>query len=328
MISSVFYFLLNMSITATAIGLVISLLRAVKPLPRKVIYPLWGLVLLRLVLPFTFSSEASLLNSVGSLFVKAVPVGAPVQVPIIKNFHYSALNSVQFAESYFSKIKPPTGSLTAVLPEVTYKTQDLTNIFATASTVWIVGVCIAFAVVTILYILSTFEMRKSKHYRDNIYTSETALSPLVYGVFRHRIIIPKTLLDRKYDLKNILLHENIHIQRHDNFIRFIAILVACLHWFNPFVWLFLRSFLVDMEITCDSKAVSKLSKPRRKRYAETLLTFGVERKMLLTSGFGRSNVKVRVLNVLNYEKLTWLAAIFSVLFIVTIAVLLATNPIQ
>ena len=171
-------------------------------------------------------------------------------------------------------------------------------------------------------------MRRAKHYRDNIYTSETAVSPLVYGIIRHRIVVPKKLLARKYHLTNILLHENVHIQRHDNFLRFIAILVACLHWFNPFIWLFLRSFLVDMEITCDSKAVAKLSKPRRKKYAETLLTFGVERETLLTSGFGRSNVKFRILNVLNYKKLTWIAIILSVLFIVSIAVLLATNPVQ
>jgi len=312
--NTAFYFLLNTSITATAIGLLIILLRLIKPLPRNIIYPLWALVLLRLALPFTVSSEFSVFNIADGLIKKVIPV--QTMVPFFNHSQITATttNSLGFAKTY--------------LPTVTFKTQDLTSVFTIASTIWIIVTALLFLFLLVLYILNRRDLRHSVHYKDNLYLSQTLTAPLVSGLFKQKIFLPAALKDDTQALQAILLHENVHIARFDNLKRMLAILVACVHWFNPFVWLFLRSFLNDTELTCDAKAVKKLNQSQRKKYAETLFNFGTGEKMQLSSGFGRSNLHLRVTHVLNYKKLTWLATIVSIFFLVIIFLLLSTNPMQ
>ncbi len=308
---SIFYFLLNTSVIATAIGLLILLLRLIKPIPRNIIYPLWGLVFLRMSIPFTFSSETSILNFASGLIQKTIPV--QTNIPIINKFVISTTNSFGFAKSYF--------------PVVTYKTQDLTNIFTLTATIWFIVFALLCLFLAVIYIINSQEVRKSIHFKENIYLSKTAKSPFVSGIINQKIIIPESIKDNEEVLQDILLHENIHIKSFDNLKRILAILIACVHWFNPFIWIFLGSFLNDTELACDLKAIKSMKKPQRKKYAETLFVFGTGQEIQLTSGFGRSNLQLRIEHVLNFKKLTWLATLISIIFLIVTFFLLSTNPI-
>jgi hypothetical protein len=112
---ALFYLALNMSLTAAAIGLVVLLLRLVSGgrLPAKVRYALWGLVLLRLVLPFSFPSFLSFYNAVGRLFlpVVSVPAGA-----------LTTTNVIRAADAYFP---------------LHFKSDLLARLFGAAGWVWL-----------------------------------------------------------------------------------------------------------------------------------------------------------------------------------------------
>lgn len=309
MLDTAFYLVLNMSITAILIGLFLVLLRFIKKIPRLVIYALWSLVFIRLVLPFTFSSDISILNFARKLIKKVVVVPLPANEYV----KLTMSNMVGTAKSYFP---------------VTYRTSFLEIVFRASALVWIVGAVLLVLIVIVLYYFTNREVYGAILLKDNIYTSNMVFSPIVYGIFRPKIIIPVSLKQNEAELKYVLLHEKVHIRRHDNLYRFAAILTACLHWFNPFIWIYLRLFLKDMELACDIKAVSLLSKDERKKYMKTLLNFSVGQKVFLTSPFGNKNTKARVLNILSYKKLTNIAVVFSVLFLFTVAVILLTNPIK
>ncbi|MEA4989218.1 MAG: M56 family metallopeptidase, partial [Anaerovorax sp.] len=63
---NIFMTIVNMSLTATFAALVIFVFRSIfgKMIPKLFSYALWGIVLLRLVLPFSFSSVFSILDKV------------------------------------------------------------------------------------------------------------------------------------------------------------------------------------------------------------------------------------------------------------------------
>lgn len=307
LLDTAFYLVLNMSITASVIGLLLMGLRQVKQMPRFCMYALWGLVFIRLMIPFAFSSEMSLLNYAGGLIKKVVAV------PVQDSMSLTMANTLGAANSYFP---------------VTYRTDLLKAVFSTAALVWAIGAVVAVLLIILLYCLNGRELRKATHFKDNIYISRTVLSPMVFGMFRQRIIIPSGLAENEAELKYVLLHEQVHSKRHDNVYRFVAVLIACLHWFNPLVWGCLRLFFRDMEFACDAKAVELLPMEERSSYARTLVNFSAGQKVFLSAAFGEANVKARVLNVLNYKKLTALGMFYSVLFFMAIALVLLTNPIK
>ncbi len=308
MLNTVFYSILNMSVMAALIGLLIMVLRKSRLIPRLGIYCLWTLVLFKLLIPFSVSSDLSLLNLVRPI-IKNV-----VTVPGIEehSFTVSMMNSIGTAETYFP---------------VTYKTEQLENLFGIAAIIWIIGVFSSIIAVMVLYLLANSQLGKVTLVRDNIYTGEMVDAPLVHGIFTQRIILPEVYLNNQH-LKYIILHENVHIKRHDNFLRTLAVLTACLHWFNPLVWIFLKAFIDDMELTCDLRAVKELSAEERKSYAGTLVEVASGQKLIMSAGFGRSNVKVRVMSVLTYKKLSLFALAVTLIFVAALSAILLTNPIR
>lgn len=308
-IDTAFYTVLNMSITATSVGFLIMLLRKFTQIPRLGVYYLWALVLLRLILPFSVSSKISLMNLTGSFIKKVVSLRSATG----KGINFSMTNSIGAADAYFP---------------VSYKTEQLETVFELASFVWIIGAVGTILAVAILYYLTNSELRKAYLVKDKIYCSEMVESPLVHGILRQRIIIPKDYVDKQEQLKHVLLHEAVHIRRHDNLLRFIAVLTACIHWFNPFTWLFLKSFIDDMELTCDTTAVKPLSIKARKQYAQTLINISSRQQIFMSTAFGKSNVKVRVINVLTYKKVSIFALITTMIFIIAVSAILLTNPVR
>lgn len=307
-ISSAFYFLLNMSIVATFIGVVLLFLRTIKRIPRNIVYLLWSLVFVRLVIPFAIPSKASVLNLSRHLIKKVIIL--PLSEP--DNFHISLSNYVGAAERYYP---------------IMYRSDNLKAVFEAAVLVWIAGVVMAVLTAIVLYSLSASEFRRAWKLKDNIYVSDKVDSPIVFGIFRQRVIIPSGIDETSSDLKYILLHEQVHMKRFDNLIRLVAIFTACLHWFNPFIWMFLKLFLNDMEITCDLKATSILSKEEKKKYAQALVNMSSGQRVFLSVAFGKNIVRTRVLNVLRYERLSMFATVILTFFVLAIVVALMTNPI-
>jgi beta-lactamase regulating signal transducer with metallopeptidase domain len=304
-----------MSLVSCFVIAALLLIRQIRRLPRRVMYPLWALAFFRLLVPFAAPTSWSLFNFTGGLVKRLVTIETITQgLAPASDAHpglWTTMNSIGAVDRYVP---------------VEYKTESLRQIFTTGAAVWAVVAAASIIAATILYSLTRKELKQAVRIRGGLYCSDLLLSPILTGLFRPRIILPPALDPDSPEGAMVIAHENVHKARLDNLWRLLAICVTCLHWFNPFAWILLKSFLADMELSCDEAVIRKLGKEERERYAGTLLRFAEDRRVLVSSAFGRSGVKVRITNVLNYRKLTLVGLVASSLLLLAVALVLITNP--
>lgn len=302
MIGEICYWLINMSIVASFMGLIVMLIRKIRFIPRRVSVFLWIIPFLRMMVPVGINSQYSLLSLTSKLLTDSIRTYQPSE-----DIDLSFVNTIKAAESY---------------SPITFKAQMLETVFNVAGMVWITVSLALIIALTILYISTKRAVSDSKLMEANIFLSDKVDSPAVYGIFRPRIIIPDSY--KEMELEYIIRHEKTHIRRLDNLWRIIGFLTACVHWFNPLSWVFLKAFLTDLELACDEMAVSGYDVDKRKEYARTLLMCS-QSKSMLVSAFGGAKVRTRIENVLSYKKMTAISAIGFTLLVLVIIFTLITN---
>ena len=302
MLQEVFYWIFNMSITAALTGVLIMLVRLIKGIPRRMTTFLWIIPFLRMTIPLGLDSPYSLMTLLSKITTKTVVVFQPTD-----KISFSMMNSVMAANSYFP---------------ITYKVNILENIFSVASVIWAVVALAIILMLTAIYCTTLFEIKDSKHLRENVYLSEKISSPAVYGVLRPKIVLPASYQDR--DIELVIQHEKTHIRGLDNLWRVIAFLVVAVHWFNPVSWLFLKAFLADLELSCDERVLVKLGADRSKEYASALLECK-QGATVFASAFGGARIRTRIENILSFRRLTWISLAAFIALISVIFYVLLTN---
>ena len=302
MIGEICYWLINMSIVASFMGLIVMLIRRIRFIPRRVSVFLWVIPFLRMLVPVGINSPYSLMSLTSKLITNSVRIYQPSE-----HIDVSFVNTIKAAESY---------------SPMTFKAQMLETIFKAAGFVWITVSLALIIALTILYISTKSAVSDSKLLEANIFLSDRVDSPAVYGILRPKIIIPDSY--REMNLEYIIRHEKTHIRRLDNLWRIIGFITACIHWFNPLSWVFLKAFLNDLELACDEMAVSGYDDEERKEYARTILACS-QSKSLLVSAFGGAKVRTRIENVLSYKRMTAFSAVGFTLLVLVIIFTLITN---
>lgn len=120
--------------------------------------------------------------------------------------------------------------------------------------------------------------RSVSHISDNLYgtdirSSDVVSSPLLFGVLRPVIIVPVDFATRFSPSQQqlIIRHERVHLHRKDGLWNALALLTLCLFWFNPLVWLAVRSFRMNQELACDETVLNNSAKAVRVDYAKALV---------------------------------------------------------
>ena len=301
-LGELFYWIFNMSIIASLMGLIVLPIRSIRVLPRRLAVLLWVVPFLRMLLPVGFNSPYSLMTLVSRFTTRSVTVYQPAE-----DISFSLTNFVMAANSYFP---------------ITYRVKLLDNIFAAAALIWMIVALAILVALGILYFSTLKEMKKAKHLRDNIYLAENIQGPAVYGIWKPRIILPASYANK--ELQYILKHEATHIRRWDNLWRMLAFFTGAVHWFNPLAWLFLKRFLSDIELACDEAAIAKYGREQRQAYARALVDCA-ESKSLFISAFGGARIRTRIEHILSYKRMTVFSLIGFFALIVSIVFALLTN---
>lgn len=304
MLSEVFYWVFNMSIAASVAGVVILLLSKIRRIPRRIIAFLFVIPFLRMWIPIAMGSKYSFMSFISKITTKTV---AKMVVVYESGRDFSLMNHVMAADTYFPVI---------------YKTSLLENLFRIAAIVWAGAAVVLLLTAVIVYMAAMSEVKDATHLQDNIYISDKSTSPAVYGIVREKIIMPREF--KAVDLKFILMHENVHIKRKDNLWRILAIITACIHWFNPLSWLLLKSFLMNLELACDETVLKKCGEDEKKKYAEALLNC-TENKRLYASAFGGAKLRRRIDYIFSYKKLSALSLVAFFLLAAAVGYMLLTN---
>ena len=149
----------------------------------------------------------------------------------------------------------------------------------------------------------------------------------------HPVIYLSSGLDPE-SRKVVLCHERVHLQRRDYLWKPAALVICCVHWFNPLVWLAFYLMNMDCEMSCDEKVVKLLGEESKKVYSYTLLeeASGGEWKryrggsICALLSFGEDHVKNRIRHVLDYRKPPFWMLTGAAAVIVILVVCLCSNP--
>ena len=302
MLGEIFYWIFNMSIAATICMIPVLLIRLFKKIPRWIFIWLWLVPFVRMCIPVGISSKYGIMALLSKFTTKTVTI-----VQIGDDSALTMMNHVMGANSYFP---------------ITYKVNLLEDLFNVASVVWLVVALAAILALAIIYFVTLGEVRDAEKIKNNIYISDKIKTPAVYGIIKPKIILPTEYDANK--LNFIWMHENAHIKRKDNFVRLLAFIVVCLHWFNPFAWLLLKMLYSDIELACDESVLSKCTEAERKEYAYTLLSTA-EKTNVFAASFGGSKIRIRIENILSYKKISVLSIVAFSSLIIAICYVLLTN---
>ncbi len=92
--------------------------------------------------------------------------------------------------------------------------------------------------------------------RVRVRVGDAVISPMLAGAFRPTLYLPHRAMSNA-QLRHVLAHETVHLHRGDLWLKPLALLVRCMCWFNPLVYVMHRRFLALCEISCDVAAVKK-----------------------------------------------------------------------
>ena len=305
--------LLNMNISASWIILVVLVLRLLlKKAPKWINVLLWAIVAVRLICPFTIESVMSLMPSAETINPHTI-----TSTPTI-NIGIPSINTT---------LNPIIQESTIVVSQ-----EESINIFqlliSVFSKVWIAGIGLMLTYSVISYIRIKRKIGTAVLLRDNIYQSETVVSPFVLGIIKPKIYLPFNICEK--DMESVIIHEQAHIHRKDYLWKPLGFLLLMLHWFNPLVWLGYILLCRDIEVACDERAIKEMTTEQRADYSQALLACSVNRRMISACpiAFGEVNVKNRIKSVLNYKKPTFWIIIVAIIASIVVAACFLTNPVN
>ncbi len=293
---------LHMSVAGAAMILAITVIRAltINRVPKKTFLALWGAVLLRLLIPFSLPSRLSvyaLLARKTAAVMPDVPAAALKADPAMQTL----------------SVSPQPGKVNGAAISVW-------------GVVWAVGLLACAAAFAVAYWKCYREFQTSLPV-DNaacrrwlqahplrramtIRQSDRISSPLTFGMLRPVILMPKkTDWQDERTLQYVLEHEFVHIRRFDMLSKLLLIAAACVHWFNPLVWVMYVLANRDLELSCDESVVRHFGGGKRAAYANVLISMEETKSGFapLCNHFSKNAIEERITAIMKIKKTTVLS---------------------
>lgn len=291
MLDRIFFALLGLDLAASFAALLVLGARMIfRNAPKRISYALWGIVLLRLLIPFSVESRYSIAPDarylIPSDIVVSTDAGADVQPGETK---------AQAAEN-----------------------PDMKRLILTAcELVWLGGIGV-FAAVDIARLIRLHADVGDAKPDGSVVESENLKTAFVLGIFRPKICIPTGLSGS--ERRMIIEHESAHIRRGDHIVRAIAYIALIIHWYNPVIWLAFALAMRDMEMACDEAVIRRLG-DIREEYGTALLRLSSGGRLPTSPpAFGEGELKERIVNLMKHKKpsvFTSLAAVVTAALILT-----------
>lgn len=286
-------------------------------------YGLWALVLVRLLIPFSFgSTPVSVLNTVeGAPLTQAVSfvgndspdrsIAEPdSSLPLDEQQEQYEQNTQQQQEEV-----EKSGSLV----RLSHILLAIWGVGGVAVALWLVGVNLRFAHI----------LRRSRRPLPvevcplPVYVSQAIPTPCLFGLIHPCIYVTPITASDPTLLRHTLAHELTHYRHRDYLWSVLRGLCLALHWYNPLVWLAAVVSGRDGELCCDEATVARLGEDQRAAYGRTLLTVTCQGRgnLLLTAtsmtGQGR-DIKERILLLAKRPK-TAVATLAAVVLVSAVA---------
>lgn len=204
------------------------------------------------------------------------------------------------------------------------------DLLVTLKWIWTAGVIVILFGILLSYIRFHAYLIGSIRWKENIYLNGRIRSPFTAGVFYPKIYLP-TWVDEAY-YESVILHEQVHIKRKDIWMKYLAMIVLAVFWFQPILWFCFHMFINDMEEACDEAVLRKKGSAFRTEYATALLEVadGMGKVKGVALGYGSGEIRARILHIMYYERANskvHLQALSGLVLFMVVAVFLSwQNP--
>ena len=295
-------------LTVSALILAVLLVRAIfkNRVPKRMVYALWLVVLVKLCLPGTLVSLPIL---------PAEETAAPVQrVELPAQTAPVVLQPAQaVVQPQVSAQQPVSPAQEAAEPAA----KPLTTI-QILQIVWAVGSALLGLWLLSTWLVFTIRLHKSRRFlgrqgRTRIYVSSAVKSPCLAGLIPAVYLTEDVLQTDSTEL--ILRHELTHLRHLDFLWSLCRTAAVIVYWWNPFIWLAAVCSKRDAELACDEAVAAGLSDAQRLAYARTILAQAPRRAAALS--LAGPPVRARILFLTKKQRTSVLCVILALLLVVS-----------
>lgn len=314
-------------VTSSVLILVLLILRQVfrRTISRRVQYALWGLVLVRLLVPVSLPAMEH------NVLTTTEPVRAQFSQQLERQEIYIPTDREPLAEHPDAPDLAPQLAMPASSSQVWVVEDDETAVQYQKLTpsdllrwVWYTGT----AVMACWLVISNFRFWRKlckvrmpysiEGCKYPVYLVESGLpSPCLFGLFRPAVYLTPAAVSPE-NLRHVLAHETTHARHLDPLWSLLRGVCLAVYWFDPLVWAAAIASKTDCELACDEGALKRLGETERIAYGRTLLSLiPVARRpadpMLAatTMTSGKRKLKERITRIAENRQ-TAAAALFAV----------------
>ena len=314
--------LLQMSVAGAVMIMVITVIRAlaINRLPKKTFLILWGITIIRLLIPFSCPSKFSIYSLLGKKTVSDIN-----ETPAVRFMPINTQGPVS------------TQAPQSQIPALTISAWDI---------IWVAGLVLCAVFFISAYIRCYREFQTSLPVENafarrwlethnlkrklSIRQSDLISAPLTFGVWHPVILMPKkTDWENEDTLCYVLEHEFIHIRRFDTVTKFLLITTVCIHWFNPLVWIMYFLANRDIELSCDEAVIHHFGGTSRASYAKALISMDETKGgfMPLCNHFSRNAIEERITAIMKTRKTTVVSLVLAALIVAGTTTVFATSAL-
>lgn len=267
--------LISWCVTSSILLAVFLLLRGTlfRKLSPRVRYTLWGVVLLRLLVPFQIPS-LSLPASAADL---APELSTISERPIFPNtILIRPINpSVSLDEEDQADLPHSASTIESNLSEY-YHFGDPT-LSDGVQVVWAAGAGVVLLAVLAANLRFAQKLRRGRRPLPTagcplpVYEADGLPSPCLCGVLHPAVYLTPEAAEDGTVRTHVLSHELTHFRHRDHIWSLLRCLALALHWYNPLVWAAVILSKRDGELACDEGTIRRLGESERIPYGRTLI---------------------------------------------------------
>ena len=305
------YLYMNISVVLVIVSTLIIRRIFINKVPHVVFATLWALAMIRVTVPFKFTSDWSIFN----LFYHARDM--LFREAIIRK-HYSLEQIEEMLSTYIA-----LNVLWDIIVCIWGMGVIVIGLHFFRSYRW--GKCIINN--SVLHSGKDVDSIKKwmKEYNFNfdveIRKSSEIYVPISFGCIKRGIIIPENFdITNELESKQIVIHESVHLKYQHIVIKLILISIVSFSWFNPFIWVLFKHIKQDMEICCDKNVIARLGVEQRESYARNLLKYAQMECVdsVVYSSFADNFTKERVGAIMRFKKVSGFMAVVSVVLMMSV----------
>lgn len=299
--------MLKDALTLSALIAAVLLVRAAfkNRVPKRLLYALWLVVLLKLCLPGT---------------AYALPLLPAEQTAAVQQTETPAQSAPAAQQPTQAAAQPQTpAQQPASQPQEAAKpAAAMPLVTEPVLVIWFCGSALLGLWLLLTWLVFTVRLRRSRRFlgrrgRVRIYAAGSISSPCLAGLIPAVYLTEDVVQTDAAEL--ILRHELTHLRHLDPLWAFCRAAAVTVYWWNPFVWLAALISGRDAELACDEAVAVKLAPAQRVAYARAILAQAPRKTAALS--LAGPPVKERIVFLTRKQRTSVLCVVLALLLTVT-----------